>query len=55
MAQQEPSEKPIIISSDDARGALGPKETTRGATLLPMLVGSLVLIVVGIAVVMFVM
>lgn len=49
MTQQEPPDPPIVISTDNARGALGPLETPRGATLLPMLLASLVLVVVGIA------
>jgi len=42
--------KPVNITSDDARGALGPGETSRGNTLVPMLVGGLVLIVIGVIV-----
>jgi len=39
------------ISSDDARGSLGPEEGSQGDTLLPMLIGALVLSVLGIGVV----
>jgi hypothetical protein len=41
------------ISSDDARGSLSPEEGSRGDTLLPMLVGGLVLAVIGIGAVLF--
>lgn len=51
MAELEKNAKPITISTDDARGALGPRETSRGDTLMPMLVGGLILIVVGMVVV----
>ena len=54
MADLKPDTKPITISGDDARGALSPDKTSSGDTLVPMLVGGLVVIVVGIiAVVMF--
>ncbi len=51
MATQEPVDKPVIVSTDEARGALSPEEVPRSATLLPMLIGSLVLIVIGMIVV----
>lgn len=38
---------PMIVAADAARGALGPDETSRGDTLLPMLIGGLVLVMVG--------
>lgn len=50
MADLEETTKSIIISSDDARGALGPAETSLGDTLLPMLIGGLALIVVAMVV-----
>lgn len=40
------------ISSDHARGGLGPDEGSSGDTLLPMLIGALVLIVIGIGAVL---
>ena len=54
MVDDDKSPKPVIISVDDARGALGPKETSWGDTLLPMLIGGLVLIVVGLIVVFWI-
>lgn len=36
------------MSSKDARGALSPGEQTSGDTLLPMLIGGLALIVIGV-------
>lgn len=45
---------PVIIAADDARGALSSDKIAWGDTLIPMLVGGLLLIVVGmIAVVVF--
>lgn len=41
----------IAISSDDARGALGPEEITVGDTLLPMLTGLILLTVIGLGLV----
>jgi len=52
MADLEKHPKPVIVTSDDARGALGPGETSRGDTLVPMLIGGLVLIVIVMIVVM---
>jgi hypothetical protein len=49
MADLEERGKPVIVT-DDARGALGPSETSRGDTLLPMLIGGLVLVVIGLLV-----
>jgi hypothetical protein len=43
---------PIIVTANSARGALGPDETTLGDTLLPMLIGGLVLAVLGLIVAM---
>jgi hypothetical protein len=48
----DPGTRPI--SSDDARGSLSPEEGSRGDTLLPMLVGGLVLMVLGIGTVLLV-
>lgn len=50
MADLEERSKSIIVTTDDARGALGPSETSRGDTLLPMLIGGLVLIVISLLV-----
>lgn len=50
MADPEERPKPVTVTSDGARGALGPGETSRGDTLVPMLIGSLVLIVIGVIV-----
>jgi len=52
-ADQDSDPAPTI-SSDDARGSLSPEEGSRGDTLLPMLVGALVLIVLGIGAVLLV-
>lgn len=46
-ADREKPTAPIIVTADSARGALGPDETSSGDSLLPMLVGGLVLVVVG--------
>lgn len=54
MADIEKHTDPVIVAADDARGALGPTETSRGDTLVPMLIGGLVLIVIGIVVVLLV-
>ena len=51
MAVSKNDHEPIVISANDARGALGPKDGTWGDTLLPMLIGVIVLSVVGIFVV----
>ena len=51
MAVLEERGKPVIVTTDDARGALGPSETSRGDTLLPMFIGGLVLFVIGLLVV----
>ena len=51
MADLEERGKSVIITTDDARGARGPSEISRGGTLLPMLIGGLVLIVIGLVVV----
>lgn len=47
MPKRMHNDKPIIIAADDARGALSSDKISRGATLVPMLVGGLILIVVG--------
>ena len=47
----EPDES-VTITADEARDALSPGETSFGDTLVPMLIGSLVLTVVGVIVVM---
>jgi hypothetical protein len=46
------AEKQIVISADDARGAGGPRSGTIGDTLLPMLIGVIVLTALGVASVM---
>lgn len=46
--------KPVIISEDDARGALAPEEGTVGDTLLPMLIAGIGLAVIGAIVVLMV-
>lgn len=51
----EDSEKPIVISEDDARGAESPDEVSTGDTLVPMLLWGLGLAVVGVIVVFFLM
>lgn len=45
------AEKQVVISSEDARGAGGPRSGTLGDTLLPMLIGVIALTVIGVAVV----
>jgi hypothetical protein len=45
-------EEPANITVDEARGALSSNKTSFGDTLIPMLIGSLVLAVVGVIVVM---
>lgn len=45
---------PIVISADDARGAKEPESGNFGATLLPMLIGLIVLTVIGVSIVLFV-
>lgn len=42
-----PADPPVVIATNDARGARGPGETSRGDTLLPMLIGGLLLCIVG--------
>ena len=54
MADIEKHTDPVIVAAHDARGALGSTETSRGDTLVPMLVGGLVLVVIGIAVALLV-
>lgn len=44
-------QQPIIISSADARGGLDPETGSSSATLLPMLIGGLVLIIIGVIIV----
>ena len=47
-------EKQIVISADNARGAGGPRSGTFGDTLLPMLIGVIVLTAIGVAIVLVV-
>jgi hypothetical protein len=51
MAASKNNNDQIVISANDARGALGPKDGTLGDTLLPMLIAVIVFAAVGIAVV----
>jgi len=46
------SDEPAIITADEARGALSPSETSSGDSLMPMLIGGVVMIVVAPIVVM---
>lgn len=48
MDNADNDQKPIVISSADARGGQDPEEGNSGDTLLPMLIGGLVLIAVGV-------
>ena len=52
MIDSKSSNDPVKITADEERGALSPGETSFGDTLVPMLVGGLVLTVVGLIVVM---
>lgn len=45
---------PTVISSASARGASDPESGNPGDTLLPMLIGALVLIVIGVALVLLI-
>ncbi len=54
LADLEKPTAPIIVSENAARGALGPDETNLGDTLLPMLIGGLILAVVGLIAVMLI-
>lgn len=45
-------DEPVSVTVDEVRGALSPNETSFGDTLVPMLIGGLVLTVVGVIVVM---
>lgn len=40
--------EPIIISENDARGALGSQDVKRGDTLVPMLIVAVVLTIIGV-------
>ena len=51
MVDPDKGDKPVVIKSDDTRGALSADKTSRGDTLLPMLIGGLALCIVGIIVV----
>jgi hypothetical protein len=50
MTELDNKDSPTIISSEDARGALGGKSVTLGDTLLPMLIGGLVLALISVGV-----
>jgi hypothetical protein len=52
MADSKKATSQITITANEARGALSPGETSFGDTLVPMLIGGLVLIVVASIVVM---
>ena len=46
--------EPEIIAEDNARGARSAEKTSAGDTLVPMLVGGLVLVVLGLIVLMMI-
>jgi hypothetical protein len=54
MDDHKNADKPTVISPEDARGALGPKAGTIGDTLLPTLIGVIVLSVIAVGVVAFI-
>ena len=54
MTEVKNEDEQKVISTDDARGALSPEEVTAGDTLLPMLIGGLVLTILGIIVVLLI-
>ena len=54
MSEDRNQDEPIHISSEQARGASGVDEGARGATLLPMLISGLVLMILGLAVILMV-
>lgn len=54
MAESNKDEEQIHISADAARGGLGTEKVSSGDTLLPMLVGGLALIVIGVIVVLMI-
>lgn len=47
-------ERPTIISSTDARGALGAKHVKTGDTMMPTLIIGLVLALIAVAIVAYV-
>ncbi len=49
MADLQKPTAPIVVTENAARGALGSDETKLGDTLLPMLIGGLILAVVGLS------
>ena len=51
MSDLETRATPLIATSDVARRAQGPEETSGDDTLLPILMGGLVLVVIGMIVV----
>ena len=54
MAESENNDARITITAEDARGARGPKDGTVGDTLLPMLIGMIVLTIVAVSAVFIV-
>jgi hypothetical protein len=52
MVDSKNSDEPVTVTADEARGALSPGEGSSGDTLMPMLIGGLVLIVVAVIIVM---
>jgi hypothetical protein len=50
MAEDGDRDEAIHISSDQARGASGSDESTRSATLLPMLIAGIILVLIGVIV-----
>jgi hypothetical protein len=55
MTEVEEPQKPIVISEDDARGAQSPNEVPKGDTLVPMLLWTLGLAIVGVIAAMYFM
>lgn len=53
-ADTERPAAPIVVTADAARGALGASKVPFGGTLLPMLIGGLVLAVVSLTAIMMI-
>ncbi len=51
MTTPHEDEDQIVISTDDARGALSPEETSTGDTMLPTLIIGTLLAIIAIALV----
>jgi hypothetical protein len=54
MDEDREQDEPIHISSEQARGAGDADEGSRGATLVPMLVIGLVLVILGVTIILMV-